>query len=191
MRRDRLAVVIVSLAMLAAAGCGDKDATSGATPKAKGEAAKKVVEEKVPPYAYAAPVKGHVKEVNIGEFDLVDGIAYPALNGAGTVVYVASRPIASPMLVDSACPLSQARALATLRKANYAEVTLDAKGKSRYFAAGTPSSGSLTSLSPREWTSALKADAGKAAGNVVHRHYGKFEFDLPLSRASVDQMTYG
>ena len=191
MRRDRQAVVIVSLALLAAAGCGDRDAAPDAASKAKGESAKKVVEEKIPPYAYAAPVKGHVKEVNIGEFDLVDGIAYPALSGAGTVVYVASRPIASPMLVDSACPLSQARALATLRKANYAEVTLDAKGKSRYFAAGTPSSGSLTSLSPREWTSALKADAGKAAGNVVHRHYGKFEFDLPLSRASVDQMSYG
>lgn len=191
MRRDRQAVVIVSLALLAAAGCGDRDAAPDAKPQAKGESARKVVEEKVPPYAYAAPVKGHVKEVNIGEFDLVDGIAYPASSGAGTVVYVASRPIASPMLVDSACPLSQARALATLRKANYAEVTLDAKGKSRYFAAGTPSSGSLTDLSPRGWTSALKADAGKAAGNVVHRNYGRFEFDLPLSHPTVDEMSYG
>ena len=86
MRRDRLAVVIVSLALLAAGGCGDKDAPSDASTKAKAAEAKKVVEEKVPPYAYAAPVKGHVKEVNIGEFDLVDGIAYPAFNGAGTVV---------------------------------------------------------------------------------------------------------
>jgi len=190
MRRDRLAVVIVSLAMLAA-GCGDKDATPDASSKAKAEGAKKVVEEKVPPYAYAAPVKGHIKEVNIGEFDLVDGIAYPALSGAGTVVYVASRPIASPMLVDSACPLSQARAMATLRKANYAEVTVDAKGRSRYFAAGTPSNGSLTDLSPRGWTTALKADAGKAVGNAVHRHYGKFEFDLPLAHPTVDEMSYG
>ena len=145
----------------------------------------------MPPYAYAAPVKGHIKEVNIGEFDLVDGIAYAAVSGAGTVVYVASRPIASPMLADSACPLSQARALSTFRKANYAEVTLDAKGRSRYFAAGTPSSGSLTSLSPRDWTSAVKSDAGKAAGNVVHRNYGRFEFDLPLSRPSVDELSYG
>jgi hypothetical protein len=31
-------------------------------------------------------VKGHHKEINIGEFDLVDGIAYPATGGAGTVV---------------------------------------------------------------------------------------------------------
>ena len=191
MTRDRLAVVIVSLALLAAAGCGDRDAASDASTKAKAEGAKKVVEEKIPPYAYAAPVKGHIKEVNIGEFDLVDGIAYPALSGAGTVVYVVSRPIASPMLADSACPLSQARALATLRKANYAEVTIDAKGRSRYFAAGTPSNGSLTDMSPRGWTSALKADAGKAAGNVVHRHYGRFEFDLPLSHPSVDEMSYG
>lgn len=191
MRRDRQAVVIVSLALLFAGGCGDRDATSDASSKAKVEGAKKVVEEKVPPYAYAAPVKGHIKEVNIGEFDLVDGVAYVAQGGAGTVVYVASRPIASPMLVDSACPLSQARALSTLRKASYAEVTLDAKGRSRYFAAGTPSNGSLTDLSPRGWTSALKADAGKAAGNVAHRHYGRFEFDLPLSHPSVDEMSYG
>jgi hypothetical protein len=190
MTRHRQAVVIVSLALLAAGGCGDRDAASDASSKAKAESAKKVVEEKIPPYAYAAPVKGRIKEVNIGEFDLVDGIASVAQSGAGTVVYVASRPIASPMLVDSACPLSQARALATLRKANYAEVTLDAKGKSRYFAAGTPSSGSLTDLTPRGWTSALKSDAGKAAGNVVHR-YGRFEFDLPLSHPSVDEMSYG
>jgi len=173
MIRDRQAVVIVSLALLAAGGCGDRDAASDASPKAKGEGAKKVVEEKVPPYAYAAPVKGHIKEVNIGDFDLVDGIAYVAQSGAGTVVYVASRPIASPML------------------ASYAEVTLDAKGRSRYFAAGTPSNGSLTDLSPRGWTSALKADAGKAAGNVVHRNYGRFEFDVPLSHPSVDELSYG
>src|SRR6187551_2252732 len=190
MRRDRQAVVIVGFLLLAAAGCGDRDPASDASSKAKGESAKKVVEEKIPPYAYAAPVKGHVKEVNIGEFDLVDGIASAAQGDGGTVVYVASRPIASPLLVDSACPLAQARAMATLRKANYAEVTLDAKGKSRYFAAGTPSSGSLTDLSPRGWTSTLKADAGKAAGNVVHR-YGRFEFDLPLSKPSVDELSYG
>jgi hypothetical protein len=95
------------------------------------------------------------------------------------------------MLADSACPLSQARAMSTFRKANYAEVTLDAKGRSRYFAAGTPASGSLTDLSPRAWTSALKTDAGKAAGNVVHRRYGQFEFDLPLSHPSVDELSYG
>src|SRR6187399_1635051 len=184
MTRDRQAVVIVSLALLAAAGCGDRDAASDASTKAKAEPAKKVVEEKIPPYAYTAPVKGHIKEVNIGEFDLVDGIASAAVSGA-------SRPIASPMLADSACPLLQARSMATLRKAHYAEVTLDAKGKSRYFAAGTPSHGSLTSLSPRDWTSTLKSDAGKAAGNVVHRNYGRFEFDLPLSHPSVDEMSYG
>jgi len=191
MRRDRQAVVIVGFLLLAAAGCGDRDPASDASSKAKAEGAKKVVEEKIPPYAYAAPVKGHVKEVNIGEFDLVDGIAYAAQGGGGTVVYVASRPIASPLLVDSACPLAQARAMATLRKANYAEVTLDAKGKSRYFAAGTPSDGSLTDLSPRGWTSALKAEAGKAAGNVVHRNYGRFEFDLPLSHPTADELSYG
>ena len=93
---------------------------------------------------YPAPVKGHIKELNIGEFDLVDGIAYPSMNGGGTVVYVASKPIASPMLVDSACPLTQARALSKLRNASFGEITLDTAGRSKYFSAGTPFGGSLT-----------------------------------------------
>jgi hypothetical protein len=191
MRHRRLAIVITCLATLASGGCGKQESASGAGSSAASKNVPKVVEEKVPPYAYAAPVKGHVKEVNIGEFDLVDGIAYPSSTGAGTVVFVASRPIASPMLVDSACPLWQARSMSTLRKAKYAEVTLDASGRSRYFAAGTPSEGSLTDLSPRAWTSTLKTDAGKVAGNVVHRRYGRFEFDLPLSHPSVDERSYG
>jgi hypothetical protein len=191
MRRDRQALVIGSLALLAAGGCGDRDAASDASPQANAGSAKKVVEDKVPPYAYAAPVKGRVKEVNIGEFDLVDGVASVAPSGAGTVVYVTSRPIASPMLVDSACPLALARAMSTFRKASYAEVTFDAKGRSRYFAAGTPSDGSLTDLSPRAWTSVLRTDGGKAAGNVVHRRYGRFEFDLSPSHPGVDELSYG
>lgn len=51
------------------------------------------MEEKVATYSYPAPVKGHHKEINIGEFDVVDGIAYPAIGGAGTVVWVTEKPI--------------------------------------------------------------------------------------------------
>src|SRR5580765_1019018 len=123
-------------------------------------------ESKVPPYASRAPVKGHIKELNIGEFDLVDGIAYPSMSG-GTVVYVASKPIASPMLVDSACPLTQARALAKLRNASFGEITLDAAGRSKYFSAGTPFGGGLNDLTPRDWSSTLKTDAGGASGSVT------------------------
>jgi hypothetical protein len=65
------------------------------------------------------------------------------MSGSGTVVHVASKPIASPMLVDSACPLTQARALSKLRNASFAEGTLDAAGKSKYFDAGMPFGGDV------------------------------------------------
>ena len=170
--------------------CGDEKGSGRGVPKA-GAAASKAAESKPAPYAYPAPVKGHLKEINIGEFDLVDGIAYPSMSGAGTVIYVASKPVASPVLVDSACPLTQARALAKLRNASFAEVTLDSAGKSKYFDAGTPFGGSLTDLTPRDWSSTLKADAGRAAGSITHRQYGKFDFDLPLSHPKVDQISDG
>ena len=191
MRHSRKAVAFACLSLLVSAGCGKEESASDAASQSKATSAKKAVEEKVPPYAYDAPVKGHFKETNTGNFDLVDGIAYPSKTGEGTVVFVTSRPIASPMLVDSACPLTQARAMAALRGASFAEVTINASGKSRYFAAGEPAGGSMTDLSPRAWTSTLKADAGKAAGNVVHRSYGRFEFDLPVSKPAVDELSYG
>ncbi len=190
MKTLRLHVVAICVVILAW-GCGNEEPSSGAQSNATAKAAKKVVEDKVPPFAYPAPVKGHIKEVNINEFDLVDGVAYTALAGGGTVVYVASKPIASPMLVDSACPLTQARALSKLRNASFGEVTLDAAGRSKYFAAGTPFGGGLTDLTLRDWSSTLKTDAGRAAGNVTHRQYGRFEFDLPLSNPKFDEISYG
>jgi hypothetical protein len=121
MRNLRLDVVAVCIATLAMWGCGKELPFPGASEKV---VPKKAVEEKVAPYTYPAPVKGHYKEINVGEFDLVDGIAYPATGGAGTVVYVADKPIASPMIAGSACPMTQARVLAELRNAKYLEVTL-------------------------------------------------------------------
>lgn len=187
MKLRRVALALAGLAMLAVAGCGKEEANSGAD----WTEAKKPVEDKVPPYAYPAPVKGHVKEINIGEFDLVDGIAYAALGGGGTVVHVVSKPIASPMLVDAACPLALSRALSKLRNASYAEVTIDAAGRSAYFAAGKPFGGGLTDLTPRDWKSMLKTDGGHASGSVVHRRYGQFDFDLPFSHPTVDEVSAG
>ena len=135
MRNRRLDVVAVCFATLAMWGCGKEQPSPGASEKVA-PSAKKSVEEKVAPYTYPAPVKGHYKEINIGEFDLVDGVAYPATGGAGTVVYVTDKPIASPMIAGSACPMTQARVLAELRNARYLEVTLS-HGTSKYFAAGT------------------------------------------------------
>jgi hypothetical protein len=187
MRRQRLAACTAALVLL---GCGNEQGAGGGAANVTA-GAHKSVEAKVAPYTYPAPVKGHVKEINLGEFDLVDGVAYASMSGAGTVIYVASKPIASPMLVDSSCPLTQARALSKLRNASFGEITLDRAGRSKYFSAGTPFGGSLTDLTPRDWSSTLKADAGRVAGTVTHRQYGKFDFDLPLSNPKVDQISDG
>lgn len=187
MKTPTLHLVTVILATLILFGCGkEQPATAPGKP-----AAQKVVEEKVPPYSYSAPVKGHIKEINIGEFDLVDGIAYPSMAGGGTVVHVVSRPIASPMLVDSACPLAQAKAASILRDARFSEVTLDGTGRSKYFGAGIALKGSLTDLTARAWSSKLQTDAGRVAGSVLHQKYGRFEFDLPLSNPKMDEISYG
>lgn len=189
MRTIRLCAVVLCAVLIW--GCGKEEtALQGGAGMAAGKS-REAAETKVPRYAYPAPVKGHIKEINIGEFDLVDGIAYPSMSGAGTVIYVASKPIASPMLVDSACPLTQARALSKLRNASFGEITLDPAGRSKYFSAGTPFGGSLTDLTPRDWSSTLKADAGRVAGSVTHRQYGKYDFDLPLSTPKFDQISDG
>jgi hypothetical protein len=188
MQNSSLHAVAALAATLALLGCGKEQP---GTDTAEQSAVKKVVEEKVPPYTYPAPVKGHIKEINIGEFDLVDGIAYPSMAGAGTVIHVVSRPIASPMIVDSACPLAQAQALSIMRNAKFGEVTLDAGGRSKYFAAGTALKGSLTDLTARAWSSRLQTDAGRVTGSVLHRGYGRFEFDLPLSNPKLDELSYG
>jgi hypothetical protein len=88
------------------------------------------------------PVRGHFKEINTGDFDLVDGIAWAS--DGGTVVYVTSKAIASAALASSPCPMTQARFLTALRDAGWNEVTLDAKGTSSYYGNGTPYAGRAT-----------------------------------------------
>ncbi|HEV3240165.1 MAG TPA: hypothetical protein VG429_07155 [Casimicrobiaceae bacterium] len=185
LRGHGFAACAVALAVL---GCGKEEPSTDATGKPTVAGAQKVVEEKVTPYTYPAPVKGHFKEINVGEFDLVDGIAYPAPGGAGTVVYVTEKPIASPMITDSACPMTQARALTKLRNARFLEVTL-LQGRSKYFAAGTPFSGSSRESSPNYWSSRMTADPGRAIGGVIHRQHGSFDFDLPLSNPKVNEVS--
>ena len=187
MRHARWCVVAACGAALAISACGKEEPRSAQDKKAP-----KVVEEKVPPYTYPAPVKGHYKEVNVGEFDVVDGIAYPDPNGRGTVVYVTSKPIASPMIAGSACPMTQARALSQLRDADYLEVTL-AKGASKYFAAGKSFGGSSREeeVGGRYWQSRVKDDPDHIEGQVVHRQHGSFQFDLPLSKPLVNEASQG
>jgi hypothetical protein len=191
MRNRRLDVVAVCLATLAMWGCGKEQPSPGASEKVA-PSAKKAVDEKVPPYTYPAPVKGHYKEINIGEFDLVDGVAYPATGGVGTVVYVTDKPIASPMIAGSACPMTQARVLAELRNAKYLEVTLS-HGTSKYLTAGTYFGGSSREqeVGGRYWSSRMKEDPERAIGSVLHKRQGSFDFDLPLSSPKVKEVSEG
>jgi hypothetical protein len=184
MRDLRLHAVAACVAAFAVWGCGKEQSAPGA--------AQKVVEEKAPPYTYPAPVKGHYKEINIGEFDVVDGIAYTATGGAGTVIYVTSKPIASPMLAGSACPMTEARALTQLRTANFMEVTL-AHGTSKYFAAGKSFGGSSREEAGggRYFSSRMKDDPDRAIGSVVHKLHGSFDFDLPISSPKVNEVSEG
>ena len=187
MNNPRLRVFTVFIAVLALAGCGKDQSTSG-EPGATA-AAKKVVEEKVPPYSYPAPVKGHFKDINIGDFDLVDGIAYPASTGTGTVVYLTSKPIASPLIAESACPMIEARVLTQMRNVGYLELTLD-KGASKYLIAGTPFAGSSyeQASSSHRWVNRTKGgDAARVVGSFIDRGAGSYDFDLPLSQPKIGQ----
>jgi HEAT repeat protein len=141
----------------------------------------------------AASVKGHFGDVNVGSFDLVDGVAWLAGGGAGTVVYVVSKPIASGALARSPCPMTSARALTSLRDAGYVEVTLDAAGDPRYFAGGTPfgGTGREDGVSGRYWSTKPRQDGGRMAGGVQHREHGGFEFDLPVLSPKVPEVSEG
>jgi hypothetical protein len=166
-----------------AVACGAKpeptpaEGDAGAAPTAPPPAA-------IEPFTYPPPVAGHLKEANVGDFDLVDGVAFPARDRAkGTVVFVTAKPIASPAFADSACAASQARALKVLRNSPYAEVTLDAEGRSPSFVYGTPYAGTGRGIEVggREWPATIAVEGGRAKGSVKHRHYGQWTFDLPVS----------
>ena len=184
---------LFTLGLLGSVACGGKEpgpVTHGAGGGAP--AAAPAAEAPPEPYTYPAPVSGHYKEVNTGDFDLVDGLAWDATRAGETAVYVTDKPIASPILGDT-CPMAEARALSVLREARWNEADLDASGKSRYFGAGTQYSGTSRSedVGSHDWKFAPKARAGdgRIAGKVTHRYYGSFEFDLPIRQPRVAEVS--
>lgn len=142
------------------------------------------------PIQAPASVKGHFEEINIGKFDLVDGIARP-VDGGRTVVYAVSKPIASATLASSPCPATMARALTAVRDAGWVEVTLESSGKSDYFGSGKPFGGSSreAEVGGNYWSSTLQKTDGRAAGTVKHKERGGFEFDLPLSSSKIKEVS--
>ena len=189
MPRFRSLVLAVCAAVLAAAGCARRETVS---PVGKHAAAASAAETRPAPYTYPAPVKGIIHEGNIGRFDLVDGIAYVAGDGAGTVVFASSKPIASPMLAGSPCPMTEARSIEILRNASWAEVTANAKGNSKYFAFGKAFGGSTFDQSPggREFRVYRRPSSpNRIVGTAVHRSYGDFKFDLPIALPEVREVS--
>mgnify|MGYP001594746751 CR=1 FL=1 len=186
--RSPLRTLAALLAVALACACGEPSERA-ALPSDDSAPGAKVGPAKIEPWSYPAPVSGHLKEANTGAFDLVDGIAYPARDAArGTVVFVTAKPIASPLLTASSCAATQARALNLLRDSGYAEVTLDAKGRSGTFIYGTPYDGQSRGMDvgARDWPGKIAISEGgaRAKGSVKHRYYGAFEFDLPIAKSN-------
>jgi hypothetical protein len=174
---------LMVLIWVALSACSSPDNKTAATMPGAGTPAAPAPPPPPPPFEYPAPVKGHYKEINTGNFDLVDGLAYSAAGGKGTVVFVTSKPIASPILNGSTCPMTEARAISLIRDANWAEVTIDAAGRSKFYGAGTQYTGTSrsTDVGSHEWSikGGKPADA-KVAGSVNYRGRGTFEFTLPV-----------
>jgi len=169
--RFLFALLLASLAGCNQSGSGGASPTKAAAPAAPAAPVA---------YAYPAPVKGHYKEVNTGDFDLVDGVAYAT--GSSTTFYATEKPIASPILAGSACVMAQARALTLLRKAHYVDVRLNAKGDRTYFEAGQIGGGAMTEKYGRSWKiSGGNVKDGRAAGTVSYKPHGQYDFDLPVS----------
>ena len=180
MRAGRVGMISVALVLLVLAAACRRDEESAPSSDPADLAL-----ERAAVWSYPPPVSGRISEANSGTFDLVDGIAWPARDPRkGTVVFVASKPIASPVLAGSPCPVTCARAMTLLRNASYAEVTLDAKGRSETFGYGSPYGGQGRAFDPggREWSAWIRTASGRAVGAVEHRHWGAFEFDLPIAR---------
>lgn len=178
--------LLCTLTLLGTVACA-KGVSEPGTKGVEGTAAVPAAEAKPQPYSYPAPVSGHYKESNTGDFDLVDGIAWGPTRAGETAVYVTDKPIASPIL-GTTCPMAEARALSVLRDARWNAVDLDAKGKSRYYGAGTQYNGTSRSedVGSHDWKFARSGDApGRIAGRVTNKYYGSFDFDLPVRKPRV------
>lgn len=195
MRRQSLRSLLGIFAALSVSiACEKPPASSAASGAQEVESAPRAVMPTPPPERHVldpvpTPVRGHFKEINTGEFDLVDGIAYAS--GGDTIVYVTSKPIASAALAGSPCPMTHARFVTALRDAGWNEVALDKTGASSYFAEGTPygGKGREEEVGGHYWKSWLEISNGNAQGSVKHRHYGSFDFALPVTQPAVPQVT--
>jgi hypothetical protein len=187
----RAGILALPVVLSISAGCGSQPGP-GAAGAPTPPAARAPEATPTPAPTPQPGLRGQHHEVNSGNFDLVDGIAYTAKDGAGTVVYATSKPIASAALAGSPCPMTEARALTTLRNAGWVEITLDARGKSKYYSAGTAFGGTGREEDVADgyfWSSTLAAADGRAAGQAEHRDKGGFEFNLEVLSPRVTEVS--
>lgn len=181
--------VLVCLGLVSA-GCSapSSETKTASTPAA---APTTTVPAQVKPYVYPAPVEGHFEDANSGTFDLRDGIAYTT--GAGTAVVATEKAIASPILAATTCPMTYARSMILLRNSGFLELTLDAKGRSKYFSAGSPygGQGREEEVGGSYWKSSGKVADGRIAGKVDYRGKGGFTFELPVTTPAVAEIGFG
>ena len=84
---------LFTMGLLGSVACGGKDpgpVTHGAGGGAP--AAAPAAEAPPEPYTYPAPVSGHYQEVNTGDFDLVDGLAWGPTRAGETAVSTSQPP---------------------------------------------------------------------------------------------------
>lgn len=194
--QSRLGLLAVVAALSVSIAC-EKQPPSGAAGAAESapaapERAPTPVPERHVLDPMPAPVRGHFREINTGEFDLVDGIAYASPSGE-TVVYVTSKTIAaSSFAAASPCPMTQARFMTALREAGWNEVALDENGHSSYYAEGMAfdGSGRESDVGGRYWKSWIEqTTGGRVMGRVRHVDHGEFEFALPLAKPAIPQVS--
>ena len=189
--RSTVAAACASLCLLLS--CSPNPGASGAAAPPTAVPAAPAASPAVPTPRPTPPpgIHGRFSEVNVGTFALVDGIAWSAKGGAGTVVYATSKDIASAALASSPCPMTMARALTSIRDAGWVEITLDVRGKSKYFSAGTPFGGTSREedVGGRYWDSWLTLADGRAIGDVEHTHNGGFEFNVPVLTPRVSEVS--
>lgn len=195
----KTSILVVTLSIAALAACGSSENVAAATaPSGKAATAAQAPAAPAPPpppFEYPAPVKGEYEESDMGKFALVDGLAYTAGASRGTVVYVSDKALASPVLATSTCPMTQARAIRLIRDGKWLEVTIDGKGRSNYFGSGTIYDGQGRETETKAnayWTiTGGQVTGGRIAGNVTYRGRGGFDFDLPVLKPKVTEVSEG
>jgi hypothetical protein len=138
---------------------------------------------------YPRLVTGAYEEVDVGRFELVDGIAYRTAAGGRTVMFTASRTIASPVLARSACPAVHAQALALLRHASHVELTIEADGRPVTVATGTREGISSRAAGKEVRVTLRPHDATRITGALTYPRHAELTFDLPVWAPRIPQVT--